>query len=359
MNLRRFFNLAYYSIGVPLILASPLAPFPAATFTTAIGQQPRSDESLPLKSVLVGEIETLPIPSQHQIQHQKQNLTVPTANSASTHPTRNRPDATAPGPNSVANPDSVASSDSAANPIDGEPELNRLLTEMVLKHLPHQFSEDKDWGKQEHKHVGVRLKRDGFRIRADREQKMVNHGTWKRVDVSLVNPQQQFTVEVKNMRQTDQDGLLFDVHFAADLKIDARQSKWARGIQLYSISADGKAKVRMIVSVELATIMDITKFPPDLIFKPKATDAKLIIDEFRIDRISKIGGELAQQASAMARSALEKRLSREEQKLVKKINGELTENAAKLRLSVSDAMSTKWSAAAKGLMPKDVQEAME
>ena len=251
------------------------------------------------------------------------------------------------------------STDDSPTSVDAGSEIDELLTGLVLKHLPHDFAEDKDWGRQAERFDGLKVRRKGLGIRTKRKKKMVNHGSWKKYNVSLLNPKDKFAVSIKNMREIPDEKLAFDLHCRSDLKIDARLKKWLKGVQLYSLSVDGKATVSLVVTIELETVLDFSRFPPDLIFRPVATAADLNVEEFRIDRISKVGGEVAQQATAWAREALDKKIAGEEVKLVKKINESLKKEAPKLRLSLHDAVSSKWAPIAKDFLPEDVQEAAD
>ena len=244
-------------------------------------------------------------------------------------------------------------------PVDAGEKIDALITKMVLENIPHQFKEDKDWGKQESRWNGVDIRRDGLKLRTHRKKKMFNHGTWKKYEVSLLNPKEQFAISVKNMREAEDGKMAFDVHVSANLKIDGRQAKWVRGVQLFNVSIDGKTKVNLVATIELRTLMDITKFPPDLAFRPEAKSVDISLSDFRIDRISKVGGEVAQQVTRIAERAIKERMEKEEVKTVKKLNKEFEKNADKLKLSLQDAMSTKWSAAAKKFMPADVKQALE
>jgi len=241
---------------------------------------------------------------------------------------------------------------------DAGEEIDELLTNLVLGHLPHDFQQDKDWGGQAERFDGLKVRRKGLQIRTKRKKKMVNHGSWKKFSASLVDPKNRFSLSVKNMREADEGKVAFDLHCRSDLKIDGRVAKWVKGVQLYSLSLDGKARLKLAVTIELETVMDVTKFPPDLIFRPKATAADLDVEDFRIDRISKIGGEVSQQATRWARSAIDEKIGAEEAKLVDKINADLKKNEKNLRLSLYDAVSSKWSSVATEFMPEDVQQAI-
>ena len=84
----------------------------------------------------------------------------------------------------------------------------------------------------------------------------------------------------------------------------------------------------------------------------------LLVDQFRLDRISKAGGEIAQQVTKGVRSQLDKKIAEKEQKLVKKINKQLAEKQDQLRLSIADAAKSKWTKAADKFLPSSVQQAL-
>jgi hypothetical protein len=242
--------------------------------------------------------------------------------------------------------------------VDAGEEIDKLLTRIVLDSIPHTFEENKDWGGQDERWDGIKFSREGLKIETRRRKKTVNHGTWKKYSAQLLNPVEEFTVEIKNMRETDDEKLAFDVHFVAHIGIHGRQSKWIKGVQLYSLSADGHANVRLVVSIELEIKTDFAKFPPDLVFVPRATKADLIVEQFRLDRVSKAGGEFAQQVTKNVRSQLDKKISEKKTKLVDKINKELADQQDQLRLSIADAAKSKWTKAADKFLPSSVQDAL-
>lgn len=243
--------------------------------------------------------------------------------------------------------------------IDASEKINRIVTRMALDAIPHTYTRDKDWGGQERRWDGIEWRRDKGRLETKRKWKMVNHGTWKKYSATLIDPEQNFSIEIKNFHQAANQDLAFDLHFASRLRFDARQAKWVKGVQLYSVSAEGHGKVRLVVSCELAINLDITKFPPHLIFRPTVKSAELIVDEFRIDRVSKLGGEFAQQVSRAARKHFDEEIAKKEHELVEKINKQLEKHQDDFRLSVSDSVKQKWAAEVKELLPADVQRAIQ
>ena len=260
-------------------------------------------------------------------------------------------------PNPVKDP---ANSDAnkKVHSVDAGESIDRILTKLALDAIPHTYTEDKNWGKQDERWDGIDWSRDGLRLKTRRKKKKVNHGTWRKYSAELIDPADEFSVQLKNLHKLDDGKTGFDVHITANLKIHARQSKWVKGVQLYSFSAEGDTQVRLVVSCELGVSMNITKFPPDLIFEPNVTNADLTVEEFRLDRISKAGGEVAQQATRAARKVLDKKIKEKERKLVDKLNGQLEKKKDKLKISVNDAIKSKFATQATSFLPETVQQAM-
>ena len=220
--------------------------------------------------------------------------------------------------------------------------LNEFLTALALEHMPHEYADDKDWGRQEERWDGIDFRRDGLKIRTHRKKKMVNHGTWQKYSASLINPERQFRIRIENAIVHDDGSSTFDVACRARLKLDGRQSKWVKGVQLYSVGIDGHATIRLTTTVRLNTTLDFSHFPPDVIVDPLITDAKIDIEEFRIDRVGKAGGEVAQQISRGVRKKLEQKVAAKEKKLVVKLNKKIDDNREKLRLSMHDSLVKQW-----------------
>ena len=259
--------------------------------------------------------------------------------------------------NSPANKDFIKATPTPRE--DAGETIDRMITRLVLENMPHTYNEDKNWGKQTERFDGIKFRREGWKIETKRRRKKVNDGTWRRYSARLINPGQEFQIKVLNIRQTPEDRLAFDVQFVARLDLHGRQSKWIKGVQLYSLSADANAKVRLQSTCEMGIRLDITKLPPDIVFEPEVTKASLTIEDFRLHRVSKAGGEFAQQLTHNVRSLLDKKLKEKEQKLVTKINNELDKKKDRLRLSISEAISVPWAAQAKEHLPAPVRSALE
>ena len=113
-------------------------------------------------------------------------------------------------------------------------------------------------------------------------------------------------------------------------------------MQLYSLSAEADARVRLWTSAEIATHMDLTRFPPDVSLDPEITAAKFEIPDFRMRRIGELHGPLVRALSHATRETLEEKLAEDNAKLVAKLNRAIDKQEKKLKLSLADIMQSKW-----------------
>jgi hypothetical protein len=231
--------------------------------------------------------------------------------------------------------------DSPKVPSSAEDRIGATIAAIVLEWIPHDFTEQRDWGKTRRVVEGLGLRREGLRVETYRRWREVNHGTWEKVTVRLVDPEQRFQVELKGVHPAG-DKVAFDLFFHTPLAITARQSKWVNGVQLYSVSADASADVTLRVGCQLAVHLDYRALPPDVVLEPSVSDAGLKLRQFRIHRVSKLGGEFAQQATRWAREPLERRIEERNQRIVDKLNAQIEKHRHEFRISLSEALRSRW-----------------
>ncbi len=227
--------------------------------------------------------------------------------------------------------------------IDAGAEIDRLITAWVLESIPHDYADDKKWGTQVDKHTKLRLRRDpGGKLETYREKELVNHGDWSKYTVRLRDPQQALSIQLKNIQARDDGRMGLEIHITANLDIDGRVAKWSRGVQLYSIGAEGNSKVRLVVGCSLATHVDIRRLPPDLVIDPIIESTDIIVDEFRLNHVGKFGGEVAQQVTRATRKLLDEKIAEKEVDLVAKLNKKIVDNKDKLRISTPRLAEFDW-----------------
>ncbi|HMO13912.1 MAG TPA: hypothetical protein PKD64_10010 [Pirellulaceae bacterium] len=260
---------------------------------------------------------------------------------------------------------SPSANDSSPSPSDMSVEsapneaLSQVITEMVLKNIPHHYIDDRKWGLQEERFDGLDIRWDDDRIKTKRKKKLVNHGNWQKYSVELINPEDSFAIEVGEMQLRDDGKLEFDVCFVSQLALFGRHAKWFKGVQQYSVSIEGEAVVRLSLRCELGIDFVFRHGRANVVFSPVAKQAAIQLDEFKIHRVSKLGGEFAQQVTKGARSILDKKIEEHEEKLVEKINAQIDKKRDRLTISLNDALKSKWAEKAMPHLPAHLRDTVE
>lgn len=253
-------------------------------------------------------------------------------------------------------PQVATSAPAAAEPPDAftpSAEFQEWITNVVREHLPHDYEKKKNWGNQAKTMSGLSVRMEDGRLETRRKFKQANDGSWQMYRVTLKDPAEKFDVRIANIRQLPKGKVGIDITVLASLEVFGRQSLWERGVQLFSISAEADARVKLWAQAEVATRMDLTRFPPDVILDPEITAARFEIPDFRMRRIGQAHGPLVRSLSHATREALEEKLADDNAKLVAKLNRAIAKQEKKLKLSLADVMSSKWS----GLLdPKQAAE---
>ena len=220
-----------------------------------------------------------------------------------------------------------------------------MMQRIVRKNIPDKYVRDKDWGKTDKRWDGLRVERKGpLKIYTKRRWKEVNHGNWKRYEITQVDPDENLRLKIENVHDAETKGrVAFEVELASKIHAHGRRAKWQKGVQVYSLSADADAFVVMRLWCEVGMRLDIAKFPPDVVLTPTITKANLNVSDFRLRSISKLDGPVVKQLGKSLEKVLREKVQEERRKLPEKINKEIAKNTDKLRLSMADFAASKWS----------------
>lgn len=207
--------------------------------------------------------------------------------------------------------------------LDAGDGLNQQLRQLVLQHLPDHYIDDRKWNRNEE--ISTLIPR--------REPLIMNHGTWQKYELRPVDPANTLAIRLTDIRNLDSGVIAFNL--ACDLTADltARQAKWQRGVQLYSLHVDVTTRVTVALECRLGVKFDFQSGPA-LILAPHVESTHITLHEFRIHRISKVGGEIAQQATRLARKWWDEHTADQEEKLAAAINTQIQKKPEKLRIAL-------------------------
>jgi hypothetical protein len=221
-------------------------------------------------------------------------------------------------------------------------QLQQLITAIVRDNIPDEYEERKGWGDTTEVWAGLKVWQEGLQIKTKRRKKEVNHGTWKRYRIRLIDPENHFHVRVENLRVLPNGRFQFDTWVEAGLDAFGRISHWERGVQLISLSANAKAQVRLRVQCDLGVQLDPSEVPPAVTLDPVVTEADLQLVDFRLRRISDLHGPLVHELGKGLRDVVEDELAKRRRKLPEKINRQIDKNREDLRLSLYDVLGSAW-----------------
>lgn len=230
------------------------------------------------------------------------------------------------------------------------------LAGQMMRHVPLTITGDDDWGDTKEIWAGVKVRREGWKLKTNRRKKELRHGRWVRYEIQLpplVQPdstgrivtdqiQIQSVTPVRGDPRIEHQSIDINAwRIAADAKTPAkftiRVERWNFGLKLYSVEIIGNMKVSMKVASTLAMQPDFSEVPPAMQLLVNVEDASLSIDRFEVERISKLGGDVAEELGDLAENTIGKVWVRKENaRLAERLNKSLQKNRDDLRWSMAD-----------------------
>lgn len=237
---------------------------------------------------------------------------------------------------------SVSQPETSPAPVEIPAGFSRLMTDLVREYLPHEYEDTKHWGGQERIQTGLKVFFDKGHLTSRRTFREVNHGTWHRARFELIDPEHDFDVRVAAIRQSAEGQPEMDLVVTARVRCFARMSRWQWGVQLVSLSSESTARVELRMTCQLALKLDLSRLPPDVLLRPKIESAQIRVTEFEVDKVSKVGGEVAEQLGRLAEGLLKRKLEEQGERLPAKLNAKIEKNPDRWRLSLADMAASGW-----------------
>jgi len=224
-----------------------------------------------------------------------------------------------------------------------------LLRQLVLGAIPPQYENTKDWGQTKRVWDGVDVSLYRFRLETKRRWRDVNHGTWKRYQAWLIDPEEDFHLSVENIRSAANDKVAFDIEVRARLGAFARLSEWRRGVQWISVGVDAEAVVRLRLTAEAQLRLEFAQFLPDVVIEPEITAADLQLISFELHRISDLHGPGVEALGNSLHDILQDEINQRRPELTASANRQIAKHQDKLRLSIESLAQDGWQKAGRWL----------
>ena len=203
------------------------------------------------------------------------------------------------------------------------PEATQFLRGMALVLLPETYSDDDDWGKEKRIQSGLNIERDGLKIHTSRRWKNVNHGTWRRVDAKLIDPEERFKLAVSLLPREEQSVPRYRIRTSMRLNTTGRQQGWSLGAKLYSISAEAWADVSVEVDVRFRSEVTKTDDGSKLRVLPYVERSRVRLEGFSLRRISHAKGSAVRGYGDALEGLIRRAVRKKGDKLAAKVNSKV------------------------------------
>lgn len=220
----------------------------------------------------------------------------------------------------------------------GEPSpwLVEWLRQQALRNLPEQIEERKDWGGQVEVLDGWNVDWDDNRLKTKRRWKMANHGLWKRYSVRWQEPEKELKLQVLRLDPIGPTEIRTEVRIEAPLELFARASQYRWDLQMWSLSLQARARVRLDLVTRIRVQSIPTEVPPAIRIDPHVESASATLTEWRVERISQIQGPMAEALGESLERLIEQKIAESNERLAEKINRAIAKKSDGFRFSFQE-----------------------
>ena len=214
-----------------------------------------------------------------------------------------------------------------------------LAREIALNVIPESYRDDRHWDKTERINSGVKVKTKGGQVRFEPREKKVNHGFWRRFSMSLLNPDQTFQLDIKNVRQTPEGATRFDLFVQVRARCETKFAPWTYGVKGLNGSVESDVTVQALLdcSFRVDSQFEANSVLPAFALKPEFHDLDLKLTDVDTRKIGLLGGWVAEELGNGTRKAFEDLLQSQEKPLLERIRKTVAKKQDRLKLDPADA----------------------
>ena len=210
------------------------------------------------------------------------------------------------------------------------------FAKLIEDAIPEHYEKQKDWGRRKNLTVGIRA--DGLKLH--RRKKPVKHGVWKHYAVDLVDPDQNLSVRIEDLRTTEKGRMAFTLVLSAKLKLWARAKAYQYGVHLIALETEGQTDFDLAIDCDVGVGLVPKEGKSTAVIDPQISAAQLTLREFSIDRISNAKGPLVKEIGEEIRHLVEKEL--QGPKLTAKLNRAIEKKRDRLEIELPGFMTSSW-----------------
>lgn len=171
--------------------------------------------------------------------------------------------------------------------------LSQQVRTLLLKHLPDPIVQSSPgWGNQKQV-ADLKFHRDGLKLWTERVQGMRNDGTWRRMAVKAVNPEQTLALGLHDVVSPEPGKVTFTAMIGLNCELKFEQQIWRTGARLYSGETRGRCRGALLLKCEATNRTEprAGSFLPDLVVRLRITEAQIFYEKLEITHTAGIGGD--------------------------------------------------------------------
>jgi hypothetical protein len=167
------------------------------------------------------------------------------------------------------------------------------LRAVLLDSLPTPlFEETRHWGAQKSVRR-IEWRGKGLHVHPETVERMENDGRWWKVKVTAPNPRDALVVDLRDVQQPEEGRMTFTAFFALDTDVEYDRQRWREGTRTYSGSVRARMRIKLTLRCEATGRLQTKDFLPEAVVRLRVVQSDLKYDNFVVEHIAGVGGELA------------------------------------------------------------------
>jgi hypothetical protein len=212
--------------------------------------------------------------------------------------------------------------------------LAQTVRGILVESIPEKIEVRDDWGDTKSSFSGLTWKLDGLQLKVRAREKDRNHGLWKQVEITPLDPEKNLRFQIASATSIGPRRFAFQIVTAAPLHAVARIERWRQGVKLFNVKTEADATVEMRLDGELEYDFQTRDDGFFLVLVPQVKAVDLRLAEFDWQRIGQVGGDVIHELGDLFRDPIAKQVDRQEPKAVEKLNRAITKRQDKFRVPI-------------------------
>jgi len=221
------------------------------------------------------------------------------------------------------------------------PQVAEMMKPFLIEAIPPVlFEQSRNWGKTSRTPHAIHW----HGLRPEIVKTPRNDGHWQKLRLSPRNLAGTLDFRMTPARTIDSERQTFQVYLSFVTTIDYEHQLWESGVRLYSGSTRARVRVKLWMDIENTVRLEAKKsIVPDLVFRLKATNAKLAYEDLVVEHTAGVGGTAAKLIGQMIEDTIREVQPDLERKMLEKAGAAIVRAAdtREIRIGLGSVLKGK------------------